>query len=93
MQLDDIPMGGSISPALANVFLCHHEEDWINNCSPEFKPIFYPQYVDDTFVLFKNPSQIKVLTLILTCLKTLNPYGGGPYGLPPLLFSAYKARS
>ena len=48
-------MGGSISPSLANIFLWHHEENWINNCSPELKPLFYRRYVDDTFVLFNNP--------------------------------------
>ena len=52
-------MGGSISPTLANIFLCHHEENWINNCPPEFKPVFYRRYADDTFVLFKNPLHIQ----------------------------------
>ena len=41
------------------IFLCYHEEDWINNCPPEFKPIFYRRYLDDIFVLFNNPSQIQ----------------------------------
>ena len=58
-QLDGAPMGGSISPTLANIFLCHHEENWINNCPPEFKPAFYRRYVDDTFVLFKDPLHIQ----------------------------------
>ena len=58
MQLDGAPMGRSISPILANIFLCHQEENWINDCPPEFKPISYCRYVDDTFALFNNPSQM-----------------------------------
>ena len=53
------PMGGSISPTLANIFLCHHEENWIDNYPPEVKPIFYRRYVDNTFVLINNPLQIQ----------------------------------
>ena len=52
-------MGGYISPTLANAFLCRHEGNWRNNCPPEFKPLFYRRYVDDIFVLLKNPLQMQ----------------------------------
>ena len=65
IQLDGAPMGGSISPTQANIFLCHHEENWINNCPSEFKPIFYRRYIDDTFVIF-NTNRPQINTAIST---------------------------
>ena len=50
-------MGSPTGPVLANAFLCHHEQLWLDNCPPEFKPKFYRRYVDDTFVLFDNQEQ------------------------------------
>ena len=46
-----------VQPILNNH--CFLNNNWINNCSPEFNPTFYRQHVKDTFVLFKNPSQIQ----------------------------------
>ena len=51
-------MGGNISPSLANIFLCHLEKIWLQDCPPEFKPVLYRRYVDDTFVLFKCHSHV-----------------------------------
>ena len=51
-------MGGCISSVLANFFLGHHEKIWLDNCPLPFKPKFYRRYVDDTFLLFENESQI-----------------------------------
>ena len=59
-QLDGCPMGGCISPTLANIFLCYHDEKWLNDCPHEFKPIMYRRYVDDTFLLFKESSHIQL---------------------------------
>ena len=60
MQLEGAPIGGSTSPILVNLFLYRHEENWINNCPPASKPIFFCRYVDGTFVLFNNPSQMQL---------------------------------
>ena len=60
IQLDGCPMGGCISPTLANIFLCHHETMWLEECPLAFKPVFYRRYVDDTFVLFREQSHIKL---------------------------------
>ena len=57
-QIDGAPMGGCISPTLANFFLSHYEKIWLNQCPASFKPVYYKRYVDDTFVLFKEPSHI-----------------------------------
>ena len=43
---------------MANIFLCHHEDIWLQNCPTNFKPVFYRRYIDDTFILFKDPSHI-----------------------------------
>lgn len=44
-------MGSPISPNYANPFLCHHEVNWLQPCSPEFKPISY--------MLFKHKSHVE----------------------------------
>ena len=49
-------MGLPLGPTLANIFMCHHEESWLSSCPPEFKPAMYRRYIDDTFLLFKDPS-------------------------------------
>ena len=48
-------MGLRLGPILANIFLSHHEENWLNKYPTEFKPSFYGRYVDDIFVLFESP--------------------------------------
>ena len=49
-QVDGVAMGSR----LANVFLCHHEKNWLNACPNNFKPVFNKRYADDIFVLFKK---------------------------------------
>ena len=53
-QKEGLSMGSPISGTLANIFLCHHESKWLNDCPTDFKPIYYRRYVDDTFVIFKK---------------------------------------
>ena len=59
LKLDGCPVGGCISPTLANIFLCYHEDLWLNKCPPDFKPVLYKRYVDDTFLLLRDHSHIK----------------------------------
>ena len=54
-QVDGVAMGSPIGPILANIFLSHHEENWLNKYPIKFKPSFYRRYVDDFFVLFESP--------------------------------------
>ena len=54
IQVDGVPMGSPLDPILANIFLSHHEENWLNKCPIKFKPSFYRRYVDDIFVLFES---------------------------------------
>ena len=39
----------------------HHEQDWLNNCATEFKPIHYLNsfHSDDTEIIFKDQSHRK----------------------------------
>ena len=37
------------------IFMCHHEKIWLSSCPSDFSPIFYRRYVDDCFLLFKDP--------------------------------------
>ena len=39
---------------MANIFLSHHEENWLNKCPMKLEPRFCRGYVDDVFVLFES---------------------------------------
>ena len=58
-QIEGMAMGSSLGPSMANIFLCHYETIWLENCPSEFKPIFYRRYIDDTVILFKDPTHAK----------------------------------
>ena len=57
-QINGVGMGNPLGSTLANAFLCHNEIKWLDNCPSDFKPIFYRRYVDDTFILFRDPSHV-----------------------------------
>ena len=46
-QIDGVAMGSPLGPSLANTFLTHYEQIWLNDCPDEFKPVYYKRYVDD----------------------------------------------
>ena len=47
-------MGYPLGPILGNIFLSHHEGNWLNKCPIDFKPSSYRKYVDDIFVLSES---------------------------------------
>ena len=52
-QIDGIAMGSPLAPVLANLFLGHYENIWLNKYQgPSLH--FYRRYVDDAFCLFNN---------------------------------------
>ena len=51
-------MGSPLGPTLANIFLSYYENKWLHDCPNHYKPTYYRRYVDDTFLLFHNSSQI-----------------------------------
>ena len=59
-QVDGVAMGLPLGPRLANVFLCHHEKNWLNDCPNNFKPVFNKRYVDDIFVLLKKSEHVQL---------------------------------
>ena len=52
-------MGSPLGPTLANVFLCHNEEEWLQKCPKQFSPSYYNRFMDDTFLLFSSQDKIK----------------------------------
>ena len=58
VQVDGCAMGSPIGPTLANIFLSHYEKIWLEECPPQFKPVLYRRYVDDTFLIFRKREHI-----------------------------------
>ena len=50
-QTHGVAMGSPLGPSLANAFVAHYEQVWLDNCPNEFKPVHYKRYLDDIFVL------------------------------------------
>ena len=59
-------MGFPICPTLVNVFLCFHEQIWLNESPDELKPAYYRRYVDDIFVWFRSPDHHETFKNYLT---------------------------
>ena len=57
-QFEGFAMGSPLSAPMANLFLCHHEEQWLHECPQEFKPLLYRRYVDDTFLVFQTQDHL-----------------------------------
>ena len=52
-QIDGVAIGSPIAPVLADLFLGHYENVWLNEHKcPSVQ--FYRRYIDDTFCLFNN---------------------------------------
>ena len=57
-QIGGLGMGQPLGPTFANIFMCFHEQNWLEQCPSEFAPILYKRYIDDTFVLFKDKAHV-----------------------------------
>ena len=53
-------MGSPLGPSLANKFLAHHEQNWLDRYLLEYGSLYYRRYVGDIFVLFKSSDHLKV---------------------------------
>ena len=58
-QVDGVAMGSPLSPSLANTFLAHSEQIWLNDCPNEFKPVYHKRYVGDIFARFRSPHHLE----------------------------------
>ena len=54
VQKEGVGMGLPLGPTFANIFMCFHENKWLDLCPSEFRPLLYKRYVDDCFVIFKS---------------------------------------
>ena len=43
-------MGSPLGLSLANAFLAHHEQDWLDSCPLEYRKLYYRRFIDDIFV-------------------------------------------
>ena len=62
IPIEGVGMGLPLGPTLANIFMCHFETLWINSCPAQFKPVVYKRYIDDTFILFRNPTHSQLFS-------------------------------
>ena len=59
-QIEGLGMGLPLGPTFANIFMSYNEKKWLNDCPDNFKPFLYQRFVDDTFLLFKEPSDVNL---------------------------------
>uniref|UniRef100_A0A5S6Q5S9 Reverse transcriptase domain-containing protein n=1 Tax=Trichuris muris TaxID=70415 RepID=A0A5S6Q5S9_TRIMR len=52
-----IPMGSSLSPVLAEVFMENLEEIAFKTVNPDYCPKFFKRYVDDVFAVVKKGNE------------------------------------
>ena len=55
-------MSSQLGPSLAYVFICFHEQTWLNDSPDDFKPVYCRRYVDDKFILFHLPEHLEKFT-------------------------------
>ena len=53
-QFEGFAMGSPLSAIMANIFLCHHEQKWLEDCPIDFRPLLYRRYVDGCFIAFRK---------------------------------------
>ena len=66
-QIDGVAMGSPLGPTFANIFLCFYEQNWLENCPVEFKPVVYRRFVNDTFLLFRSYEHIEKFRAYRNC--------------------------
>ena len=63
-QIDGVAMCSPLGRTSANIFLCFHEQIWLDNCPVEFKPVIYRRFVDDRFLLFRSKTILRSFAYI-----------------------------
>ena len=57
-QTDGVAMRSPLAPVLANLFMGHYENEWLNNYDG-VSPSYYTRYVDDIFSVFNSNDEAK----------------------------------
>ena len=65
-QIDGVAMGSPLGPLFADIFLSWHEQNWLELCPSDFKPVLYRRYVDDCFLLFRSNNHINTFLNFLS---------------------------
>ena len=60
-QIDGVAMESPLGPTLANIFLCHHEKKWLNDCPNSFKSFFIRETLMTSSSCLKNLNMFKFL--------------------------------
>jgi hypothetical protein len=64
-QIDGVAMGSPLGPTLANIFMNHLEEKFVNQVKTTYGVLIWLRYVDDIFILIKDLANMdKVLNFI-----------------------------
>ena len=58
----DSVMSIPLRSALADVFMCHFGNIWLENCVTHFKPIVRRLFIDETFLLCQSKGQVQEFT-------------------------------
>ena len=51
-QVDGLAMSFPLELTIANPFICHFENIWLENCLTQYKPVLHRSYADYTFLIF-----------------------------------------
>ncbi|XP_074038819.1 uncharacterized protein [Leptinotarsa decemlineata] len=68
-DVEGAPMGSSLSPVIANLFMMHFEKEALNNA--RLKPTMWKRYVDDIFIIWPHGKQ--ELDRFVTYLNNIHP--------------------
>ena len=64
-QIDGVAMGSPLGPTLANIFMNHLEEKFVNQVKTTYGVLIWLRYVDDIFIIIKDLANMdKVLNFI-----------------------------
>ena len=66
-QKDGVSMGSPLGQTLANVFLCHFEEQWMSDCPIVYKAFSCRRYVGDTILLFSSEFPLTKFLNYMNC--------------------------
>ena len=53
-QIDNVAIGSTLGPTLANAFLFYHDKNWMERSLVEYRPFYYRRFVDDIIALFNS---------------------------------------